>query len=182
MPEYRRFYEPGGTYFFTVVTAARRPLFADLWAQRLLGEIMRRIKAISPFETAAIVLLPDHLHCLWTLPRGDEDFSTRWKAIKREFTVAYLAEGGCEARPTASQRERGHRGVWQRRFWEHLIRDETDFEAHLDYIHYNPVKHGYCARPWDWTASSFRQHVSLGQYDPEWGRSEPENLKGFDRE
>ncbi len=182
MPEYRRLLEPGGTYFFTVITAGRWPLFSNPAARSLLGRVFREVGRSHPFETRAIVLLPDHLHCLWTLPRGDDDFSRRWKRIKRDFTVEWLGSGGQQRIITSSQRDRGTRGVWQRRFWEHCIRDDRDFETHLDYIHYNPVKHGYVTRPGDWPWSSFQKHVQSGQYDPEWGKTAPKRLRGWDLE
>jgi putative transposase len=148
----------------------------------LLGDVMREVTGELPFETVAIVLLPDHLHAIWSLPRGDADYSTRWKEVKSRFTKRWLAEGGREAWVTPSQSRRGNRGIWQRRFIEHLIRDEDDLERHCDYIHYNPVKHGYAERPWNWEASSFRRFVALGQYPRAWGRTEPETIQGLDYE
>jgi putative transposase len=112
LPSYRRWYQPGGSYFFTVVTAGRLPLFNMQQAPALLGASMRLVSRDRPFETIAIVLLPDHLHCLWNLPRGDEDFSTRWRAIKAHFTRSWLAWTGLEASTTPSQVRRGYRGVW----------------------------------------------------------------------
>lgn len=178
MPSFLRLYQPGGTYFFTVVTYDRRPIFRDPEARNHLGASMRTIAREKPFATVAIVLLWDHLHCVWSLPPGDHDFSTRWKAVKSRFTAEWTRDGGTEAVVTLSQQRRGQRGVWQPRFWEHLIRDEEDLERYCDYIHYNPVKHGYAERPWDWPDSSFRRFVRMGDYSPEWGRSEPSNLEG----
>src|SRR5262245_33093340 len=131
----------------------------------------------------AIVLLWDHLHCLWSLPPQDQDFSGRWQDIKQRFTAAWLENGGTEATVTSSQARRGHRGVWQRRFWEHLIRNEEDLEAHCDYIHYNPVKHGYVTRPRDWPWSSFHRFVRDGVYPLDWGcdDSARERLEGMDK-
>lgn len=143
---------------------------------------MRQIRDELVFETVAIVLLPDHLHAVWTLPQGDNDYSTRWKQIKDKFTQDWLAAGGSELPVTPSQKKRGHRGIWQRRFWEHTIRDEEDLENHVDYIHYNPVKHGHAKRPWDWPYSTFRKFVAQGHYPKDWGRTEPENIKGMDFE
>jgi putative transposase len=156
-------------YFFTVVTYNRRPLFRVPLARRLLGDVLRQVAVEQPFQTFAIVLLWDHLHCLWSLPPEDQDFSGRWYDIKRRFTAAWLERCGTEATVTPSQARRGHRGVWQRRFWEHLIRDEEDLETHCDYIHYNPVKHGYVARPRDWPWSSFHRFVRDGLYPLDWG-------------
>jgi putative transposase len=173
MPNYHRWFVPGGTYAFTVVTCARAPVFRDRRARRLMGAAMRTVGQRFPFRIVAIVLLPDHLHCLWTLPRGDENFSVRWNQIKRRFSESWLKAGGAEIAPSPSRTGRGERGVWQRRFWEHVVRDEQDLERCCDYIHYNPVKHGYVARPWDWEWSSFRRFVRAGQYPADWGRSEP---------
>ena len=173
MPEYRRWYVPGGTCFFTVVAQDRFPVFRDPSAVRLLGQVMRTVRSKYPFRTIAAVVLPDHLHCLWSFPRGDANYSGRWRWIKGAFTERWLLQGGAGASCTDARSRRGERGVWQRRFWEHQIRDEIDLERHLDYIHYNPVKHGYVARPGDWPWSSFSRHVRLGQYPESWGATEP---------
>ena len=117
----------------------------------------------------AVVILPDHLHTIWSMPEDDSDFSTRWRRIKEEFTKTYLANGGMEIQPSESGKKKKERGIWQRRFWEHSIRDEQDFEQHLDYIHYNPVKHGLVKSPHDWPYSSFSKWVKKGVYDEEWG-------------
>lgn len=170
MSEYRRNFVPGATYFFTVVTQGRAPLFADATARHLLGSVMRRCLLRQPLRVVAIVLLPDHLHCLWSLPSKDFAYSERWRWIKREFTRAWLAYGGSEQRRRSESRQR-RRGVWQRRFWEHTIRDETDLENHFNYIHYNPVKHGLVKRPRDWQWSSFHRWVRSGHYQPGWGAS-----------
>jgi putative transposase len=166
MSDYRRLYTPGGTYFFTVVTACRRPLFADPHNVQLLRHAFRYVRERRPFEIAAAVILPDHLHCLWRLPEGDEDFSTRWQMIKTAFSRRLPASGGAKV-------------IWQPRFWEHLIRDEEDLRRHLDYIHFNPVKHGLVADPGAWEPSSFRRFVKTGWYAPGWGACEPENLSGM---
>ena len=169
MSDYRRNFVPGGTYFFTVVTERRAPLFADQRAQQLLGDVMRGCQAAHHFTVIACVLLPDHLHALWELPAGDERYSLRWKRIKSEFTLRWLAEGGCEQPLRPSRLREQRRGIWQRRFWEHTIRDLDDLECHFDYIHYNPVKHGYVTRPRDWPATSFHRWVERGHYDIHWG-------------
>jgi putative transposase len=182
MSHYKRWYQPGGTYFFTVVTCQRRKWFSEPRARELLGKAMRDVAEELSFETLAIVLLPDHLHTVWTLPPDDDDFSSRWKTIKDHFTTAWLESGGAEAPISESQKKRGHRGVWQRRFWEHLIRDEDDLEAHCDYIHYNPVKHGLVKTPSDWPHSTFRRFVEKEYYQADWGSAEPENIKDMDFE
>ena len=173
MADYRRWYVPGGTYFFTVVTGGRAPIFHEPAAVTLLARSMRRVRAKHPFSTLALVVLPDHLHVLWSLPRGDADFSVRWMRIKYVFTRLWIASGGRTPSPSSSQASKGERGLWQRRFWEHSIRDETDLEQHFDYIHFNPVRHGHAMHPAEWPWSMFRRHVRLGTYPAHWGESEP---------
>ncbi len=144
---------------------------------------MRQQAERTPFETMAIVLLWDHLHCLWTLPPGDDDYSGRWKKIKATFTRDWLRNGGEDQPVSRAKAARGRRGVWQARFHEHTIRDEKDLENHADYLHYNPVKHGYVNRPWDWQWLSFRRFVELGQYDRDWGsQGAPLNIRGMNPE
>jgi putative transposase len=172
MSEYRRLFLPGGCYFFTVVTHRRRSLFADTGNISLLREAFREVQARRPFEVQAIVVLPDHLHCLWRLPDGDADFSARWRDLKNRLSRGI---------DTPINR-RGEKMVWQRRFWEHAIRDEDDWARHADYIHYNPVKHGYVRAAGDWPYSSFRKAVREGWYRPEWGRVEPEGIKDLSLE
>ena len=173
MPNWRRAKVPGGVYFFTVVTDGRRPIFADADARGRLGDLLRDCRDRWPFQTLAVVLLPDHLHAIWSLPPGDEDYSRRWAWVKKEFTKAHLAAGGRERRQSEGRRRDGRRGVWQPKFWEHTIRDEADFDAHMDYVHWNPVKHGLAAAPREWAASSFHRWVRAGVYPPDWGRAGP---------
>ena len=165
---YRRVRIEGATYFFTLVTHQRRPLFSDSHIVALLDEAIGKIHARHPFEIAAQVVLPDHLHALWRLPDGDADFSKRWRLIKEAFTRAYVKCRGVPE-PTGLRRDKGEQAVWQRRFWEHLIRDERDFAAHVDYIHLNPVHHGLVCAPRDWPHSTFRKWVERGAYEPTWG-------------
>ena len=172
MSDYRRARVPGGTYFFTVVTHDRRPLFQDAANVGLLRQAFAWTKARRPFSIDAVVVLPDHLHCVWKLPESDDDFSGRWRAIKQFVSRQIEA-------PLSS---RGEKLVWQRRFWEHLIRDEDDWRRHLDYIHYNPVKHGLVDAPEDWPYSSFTAAIEKGWYEPGWGRTEPERIRGMARE
>jgi putative transposase len=173
MSDYRRWYVPGGTFFFTVVTQDRVPIFRDPRAVSLLGEVMRTVRAKYPFSTIAVVVLPDHIHCVWSLPAVDADYAGRWRWIKGAFTERWLPGGGTEASRTRSRMRKGEHGVWQRRFWEHHLQDELDLERHVDYIHYNPVKHGHAERPVDWPWSSFGRHVQLGQYPSDWGTVKP---------
>ena len=169
MPRFVRAFVPGGTFFFTVVTHERRPLFRQSRARRLLREAIDQARHRRPFETVAAVLLPDHLHCIWVLPEGDGDFSTRWRQIKGTFTRGWLAAGGDEGTLSSGKRRKESRGVWHQRFWEHVIRDEEDLRRHVEYIFYNPVKHGHarCAHAWPW--STFHDAVARGWYDKTWG-------------
>lgn len=168
MPQFIRADIPGATYFFTVNTYARRRLFEGAVARGFLREAIERTRAVRRFEIDAFVLLPDHLHCLWTLPEGDHDFSTRWRKIKECFTRLYIEHGGTECGIPPGQLRKGQRGVWQQRFWEHVIRDDVDYENHMNYIHFNPVKHDYvpCAHAWSW--STFHKWVKRGAYDRYW--------------
>jgi len=161
MPYYRRTKRPGATYFFTVVTARRRPLFADPAAISLLRHSIAEVKRELPFSILAWVVLPDHMHAIWTLPPGDADFSRRWGRIKAGFSRRY---GGVHT--SAPGR---NSGLWQPRFWEHLIRDEKDLATHVDYTHYNPVKHGLVQRVAEWPYSSFHRHVQQGMLPVDWG-------------
>jgi len=169
MSNYRRYYVPGAMVFFTVITHQRRKLFAEERARKCLRNAIAEVRKTRPFDINAVVLLPDHLHMLWTLPADDGDFSVRWRLIKSEFTERYLQAGGREGVLSASRKKRGERGIWQRRFWDHVIRNELDFERHLDYIHYNPAKHGYVTCSRDWPYSSFDRWGQRGVYDPHWG-------------
>ncbi len=136
--------------------------------RQLLGHAIRKCKREWPFHVNAIVLLPDHLHAIWTLPDGDKKFAARWSIIKKYFTQQFLAAGGVEAEvPEGATRER-RRGIWQRRFWEHAIEDEDDFQRHFDYIHFNPVRHGLAECPGEWEASSFHRYVKAGVYSEDW--------------
>jgi putative transposase len=169
MPNYRRIYVPGGTCFFTVVTECRACLFSDESARKLLRKAFVDCMRRWPFQIQALVLLPEHWHTIWTLPEGDTGFSKRLAVIKKEFTKSWLGLGGLEQPRSGSRARNRRRGVWQRRFWDHLIRDEEDFARHFDYIHYNPVKHGHVRYPVDWPYSTFHSWVKRGEYPREWG-------------
>lgn len=168
MPNYRRAIRPGGTFFFTLVTYGRAPFLCEPAARRTLREAISGCREVMPFEIDAFVLLPDHLHAIWTLPEGDGDFSKRWGVIKKRFTQEWTAGGGWQGVVSESRVDNRRRGVWQRRFWEHVIRDERDYQKHLDYVHYNPVKHGRVACPHLWEWSSFRRWVGKGGYAGDW--------------
>jgi putative transposase len=163
---YKRNYQKGGNYFFTLVTYKRRPLFKQTQNVSLFKTALNKTKKNYPFSLNAFVILPDHLHCLWKLPKNDNDFSTRWRLIKRYFSM--------EINTLINNRK--EKEVWQNRFWEHTIRNEEDWEKHMDYIHYNPVKHGLVNLPSQWKESSFHYWVEKGIYEKTWGSSEPIGL------
>lgn len=171
MSQYRRAGIPGGTYFFTVVTYKRQPFLTDARCQKNLADVIREVQLTHPFTLDACVFLSDHCHCVWTLPEGDTDYSKRWGLIKARFSKQakpFLEkEGFC---PEARSRKR-EVAIWQKRFWEHVIRDDADLRTHLDYIHYNPVKHGFVEQVQDWPHSSFHPFVSQGMYDVDWGEN-----------
>jgi putative transposase len=169
MPEYRRSFITGGTYFFTVVTYRRLPFLITEEARNILHCALVDVNHRFPFKTDAICLLPDHLHCIWTLPDDDANYSVRWKEIKRLFSKEYINMVGVAEPGNVSREKRGETTFWQRRFWEHVIRDEKDLHQHLDYIHYNPVKHGLAQQVKEWQWSSFKRYVEMGYYDVEWG-------------
>ncbi len=166
---YRRSKEKGATFFFTVVTHRRENLLCGKDNARLAGESFDHVKRQYPFEMDAFVLLPDHIHCIWTLPENDNDFSTRWRLIKSYFSKRFDDKTKCSISP--SRASKGEQGIWQRRFWEHNIRNDDDFNKHVEYIHYNynPVRHGLVKSPVDWAYSSFHSYVSRGIYGSDWG-------------
>jgi putative transposase len=170
MPDYRRYFVPGGTYFFTLVSFERRPRFAGAAAIQQLRDAVAAVQHESPFHFAAAVVLPDHMHFLWTLPAGDTDYSRRIGKIKVHFTRS-CAESNDHLVVSESRYKHRERDVWQRRFWEHTVTDEQQMEALINYIHYNPVKHGLVSCPHAWAASSFNRWVALGQYEATWGCS-----------
>jgi putative transposase len=167
MPEYRRNRVQGGTFFFTVNLANRR---SDLLVREIeaLRASVRAVRRATPFHIDAWVILPEHMHCIWTLPEDDTDFSGRWWDIKVRFSKA-LPDAGLK-RPEVQARD--GRDIWQKRFWEHTIRDERDYRTHMDYVHFNPVKHGLAAHPAAWPYSTFQKCVALGLYDPAWTLSD----------
>ena len=163
MQAYRRNFVAGGTYFFTVN-------LLDRSSQALVQEIASLRAAISAtrarliFHIDAWVVLPDHMHCIWTLPPGDSDYPARWRMIKAGFSKSFP---GRETVSTSRVRK-GERGIWQRRYWEHTVRDARDYAAHMNYVHFNPVKHGHVSRVCDWPYSTFHRCVARGQYPPDW--------------
>jgi putative transposase len=169
MPNYQRSRIPGGTYFFTVVAFNRMRILDNDLCRQSLRSAFDNVKKQYPFEIEAICMLPDHPHCIWTLPEQDSDYSKRWRAIKGHFTREYQKSEGPHGIQSVSRLRKGEAAVWQRRFWEHAIRDEEDLHRHLDYIHYNPVKHGLVRATADWPWSSFEKYVQMGFYEKDWG-------------
>jgi putative transposase len=176
---YRRALLPGASFFFTVVTEERRPVLTSAEAVEVLRAAFRAVRATRPFELDAMVVLPDHLHCIWTMPPDDADFATRWRLVKTWFTKR--CDPTLRATPSRPRSARGEQALWQHRYWEHALRDEADFSRHVEYIHYNPVKHGHVRAPGDWPYSSFRRYVAAGVYAADWGRGGME-LEGVGRE
>ena len=171
MVRYRRNFVAGGTYFFTATLVDRRSRLLIEHVETLRAAF-RATRQAHPFTIDAVVVLPDHLHVVMTLPTGDADFSNRWSLIKRRFTSAVT-----QKQPDIPRHSNGEYALWQRRFWEHTIRDERDFERHVDYIHFNPVKHGLVARVCDWPHSSFHDYVRRGLLPRDWaGDSSPEQV------
>ena len=163
MPRYFRAKIDGGFFFFTVALADRS---SDLLVRHVdhLRHVYRIVEKRHPFETVAICILPDHLHAVWSLPPDDADFPTRWSQIKSAFSRPLASD----ARRTLSKVIKREKGIWQRRYWEHVIRDEADLERHVDYIHFNPVKHGHVSRVCDWPHSSFHRYVARGVLPLDW--------------
>ena len=159
---YRRNRVAGGAYFFTVTLRDRT---CALLVEQIdhLREAFRETKRAHPFHIEAMVVLPEHLHAIWTLPSGDDDYSGRWRAIKARFT-RLLAESGVDIQRNL----KGEYNLWQRRFWEHTLRDEADLRRHIEYIHFNPVKHGWAKRVRDWPHSTFHRYVRAGVYPLDW--------------
>ena len=166
---YRRVYIEGGCYFFTVATEKRRKIFADDDNVKRLRAAFKTVMEKRPFVIDAAVVLPDHLHFIWTLPEHDSDYSTRWRLIKTAFTKQltqpFLVEN-------TNRNKKRQQDIWQHRGWEHCVRDERDLQQHIDYIHYNPVKHGYVKRASDWQYSSIHRYIRTGVLDKDWGAGE----------
>ena len=170
MSNYRRCYLPGGSYYFTVVTDRRAQILGtDLARDLLRAAFLDCFQRWPPFRVDAMVMLREHMHAIWTLPPDDDDYPKRWGAIKKHFTQSWLALGGTEQSCSPSRIAHRRRGVWQRYYIEHTLRDERDYQRHFDYIHFNPVKHGLVERPGDWPYSTFQRWMKRGLYDPEWG-------------
>ena len=172
MSQYRRVTLPGGCFFFTLVTAQRYPWFSENRNIQRLREAFEHVRNRYPFRLDAIVVLPDHLHCVMGLPENDLDYAKRIRLIKHYVSV------GIET----TVNERGEKRVWQKRYWEHLLRDDADWRRHVDYTHFNPVKHGYVDSPAHWRHSSFRRAVEQGLYEADWGYQLPADIAHMDCE
>jgi putative transposase len=164
MSRYRRAKIKGGTFFFTITLADRS---SDLLVRHIdrLRNAYRIVQEKRPFETVAICVLPDHLHAIWSLPTNDDDYATRWNLIKASFSRGLPATSS----RSSSKIARREKGLWQRRYWEHFIRDDDDLARHIDYTHFNPVKHGLVTRVADWPHSSFHKSVASGVRSSDWG-------------
>jgi len=180
MPEYRRIFTKGGIYFFTINTYKRQNIFSSPKSRAILQDAIAHVKTYHPFKIEAYYILPNHIHFLWHLPEDDFDFATRIRLIKRRFSIQYREKFDITLPKTTSRKKRNESTIWQRRYWEHLIRDEDDLEHHIDYIHYNPVKHGWVKSVRDWEDSSFHEYVRLGFYDLAWGDEYEINEKKFE--
>jgi putative transposase len=165
--QYRRSTAKGATFFFTVVTHNRCAILCHESNVSLLREAFLSVMERHPFTIDAFVLLPDHLHCIWTLPENDSNFSMRWRQIKSHFSRRCL--DGFKGLQTTTHLEKGEQAIWQHRFWEHQVRDDDDFIEHVEYIHYNPVKHGLVKSPKLWPHSTFPRYVKQELYHVEWG-------------
>ena len=173
MTDFLRYRVQGGVYFLTVVTHQRRRILTVDVARELLRYAIQDVRERWPFRLVAIVLLPDHFHAIVELPGGDASYSLQVQKIKERFTRSYLAAGGREGDPSASRQRKQERAVWQRRFWEHTVRDEDDLKRCVDYVHWNPVKHGIVRQVVDYPWSSFHRFVKLGEYESNWGGKDP---------
>ncbi len=156
MPNYIRSYQPGGCFFFTLVTHNRQTFFNQPSVRLALREAIKQTRKTLPFHINALVLLPDHIHAILTLPSNDTDYSKRWGRVKALTTKRLNAAGHSPS-------------IWQKRFWEHQIRSAEDFNNHVDYIHINPVKHGLVNKPIDWPYSTFKKYLKQGLYNEHWG-------------
>lgn len=176
MTEYCRFYIPKAMWFFTVNLAERKNNRLLIEKIDVLRDAFRYVKKQKYFYMNAVVIMPDHLHCIWTMPPDDGDFSIRWNMLKGRFSRSI----DVGERVSKSRKKRRERGIWQRRFWAHLIEDQEDYNRHVDYIHWNPVKHGWVNKVCDWPYSSFHRYVEHGIYTENWGNNEIPEIDGIE--
>jgi putative transposase len=160
---YHRYFQPGGTFFFTVVTYNRNPIFTKRNAILLFNQSIDHVQDKHPFINIAYCICPDHIHMIWTMPDNDTDYPMRWRLIKSHFSHHWVNTG------IVSQRNIYNSSIWQNRYWEHFIRNELDLKNHIEYIHFNPVKHGYVEAPSQWVHSSFHNYVKRDLYSKDWG-------------
>ncbi len=169
MPNYRRNKIPGATYFFTVVTYNRKPIFTNQESKHLFWKTYLQVQKRYPFTSQVLCLLPDHFHCIWSLPEKDANYSLRIRELKRIFTFQYQRFFPIKLGKQSNSRKNKKEGVvWQRRFWEHTIQNIDEYNWYMDYIHWNPVKHGYADSPFDWDVTSFHRYVKSGIYSQNW--------------
>ena len=178
MPNYRRDQTPGGTWFFTVVAFQRRPIFCDEQFRKSLRHSIQKTRQKHPFVIHAWVLLPDHLHCIWSLPEDDANFSIRWKLIKQCVSRSCPSLNLIPDRHDAVKNKRRESTIWQRRFWEHRIHTEKDFRHHMDYIHFNSVKHGLSQSPAEWPYSTIHRLIAKGVYTQDWATEPNDQSNG----
>lgn len=157
MPGYRRVWVEGGSYFFTVVTERRRELFLREDVRAALRLAVAKVRERYPFEIEAWVLLPDHIHCIWTLPREDADYATRWRLIKTHTTKQLNLTFNDQKILNGRRIKKRQGGIWQHRYWEHYLKDEDDYNHHVDYVHWNPVKHNLVTHPSQWPYSTYHR-------------------------
>ena len=179
MPQYRRARIPGGTFFFTVVAARRQPILTDEPVRQALRQAIQVVRQERPFRINGWVLLPDHLHAVWTMPVDDDAYATRWRLIKAQVTHRLGAAWRNPLVMTTRRRKKSQGSVWQNRYWERWLRDD-DVRRHLDYLHFNPVKHGLVTRAADWPWSSFHRYVAEGVYPNEWGDMSGDSMQAPD--
>lgn len=175
MSHYWRWRKPGAWLFFTVVTYQRQSVFNNEIAWTILRNAIIKTRQTHPFEIFASVLMPNHLHCIWILPPNDDDYPTRWRLIKSRTTHELISAGWSDNSPGKSRSRTGEKTVWQRRYRERVLKNELNVKRHLDYLHYNPVKHGLAKQAAEWPYSSFKKFVELGEYALDWGAEVPDN-------
>jgi len=182
MSNFKRYKSPGSTWFFTIVTYQRRRFLCDDRVRNALRDAIGKVQTKYPFSVEAWVLLPNHFHCIWSLPVGDSNFQLRIRLLKRFVTLSCSGFLHRDSISTESRRKRKESTLWQRRYWEHQIRSEKEFKHHMDYIHYNPVKHGFCQSPIEWPYSTIHRLTKEGNYpegwaiDPDTGTNENQNF------
>lgn len=179
MSQYIRSYTNGATYFFTLVSYNRRRIFCEDDFLQAFKKSIKQVQQQYPFEIIAWVQLPDHLHCIWKMPENDANYSMRWSQIKRLTTQACPRYHLPIDDLSRSKVKRKERGIWQRRFYEHEIKDEADFIKYMDYLHYNPFKHGLVGKVSEWPYSSFHRYVKQGLYMEDWGNNSMDFTENF---